>query len=1078
MVEENLTRSESMKGRKINKCKRFSNKVKNKIPENHESFLGGGTDRGYSSELAIFHININKNVLHADKLEVIQSYTKVGADIIFIYEPEIAENEVFPEDEFPNYKYWEIDRKYLIVLTQLRTDLKVEKVMGAPAAVAAKVLGRSFMAFGCYNRRSKDRLQGHKLEPYNALERAQHIREALAAALHGSFHKCVVGGDWNIDITQKNQKVHANGIRIFLEQRGFVIDKFDFTRRPQTDAQSHTKPDWLASRGFPGAVMETFMVPQSDHDLVYFANSKEVEFNKKTTKKIEVWKFGKEAEEMANKLSPRLNYIENFNDLSIDKLTEVTQDFLGKVNDACKKTIEVRNYGLPYYNSRLLQEQKAILECKDNKTRKVMLSVHKKNIKIARQNWRRSGCKNSQNPWPRNSNNPPKEYVVTDDTTGDSVTLTDDFEMAEAQGHYWKTSVEKICEDNGNNDEEPVIERFKKKYVEAKKSLPKNDPLQKEWNFKIPSVADIVEVIKKSKPKASAAFDEISHRLVKKCKWHVAPILTKLIGKIILTSEFPDALKEIKLVAVHKSGKPRNECSSYRPIAIQSTIAKILDMYLCQEITRITDQLQVLPGNVHGYRKFHSCASALRQLLEAFDLAKAKNMNLCILGLDYSKAYDTVSLTLCPKIIGALGAGQSSVMLLKNFLAGRPSRVVHKKAKANPYKMLMGILQGAATSPKIFSVITIDKEEILRNLCDGSILYADDSLIFWFYEKTEEAKAEVVKKIKKAAEKIEDWAKQVQLKLNHKKTELICFSNCKKKNCGDKCKVDKIDLFGHEVKAAEEFKFVGLHLNSSGGLAPHVRFVLKKMDKNNAVLRRLAKGTSMAHKRSLFNGLILSNILCSGSAWLPRLSSTAVVKLQSKLQRCLRSISGVPKFGELNFDGTRYSGKNNYNKFSLPTVQELQDQFRDVNTKRHYDRHRFQLLDMVKETSAGEARPNLEKYKWDSYVKNEFHAAKSNPDSNIKLESIKDIVNLHKAKREIRFTTFNKRRKVMCNAKRALKNLQYKNVDIDVAAEWLAKQFAKDDVVVKKICNHNKIELAHSDEISVPFWTSHVFGSF
>merc|ERR1712218_373665 len=107
-------------------------------------------------------------------MDIIQSYTKVGADIIFVYEPEITDNEEFPENDFPNYKYWEIDRKYLIVLTQLRTDLKVEKIPGAPAAVAAKVLGRSFMAFGCYNRRSKDRIKGQKLETYNAFERFQH----------------------------------------------------------------------------------------------------------------------------------------------------------------------------------------------------------------------------------------------------------------------------------------------------------------------------------------------------------------------------------------------------------------------------------------------------------------------------------------------------------------------------------------------------------------------------------------------------------------------------------------------------------------------------------------------------------------------------------------------------------------------------------------------------------------------------------------------------------------------------------------------------------------------------------------
>ena len=100
MVEESTTESALMKGRKNNKCKSNRNTVKNP-PNNHEFLLGGENNRGYSKELSVFHININKNVLNANKLDVIQSYTKIGADIIFIYEPHIAENEEFPETYVP-----------------------------------------------------------------------------------------------------------------------------------------------------------------------------------------------------------------------------------------------------------------------------------------------------------------------------------------------------------------------------------------------------------------------------------------------------------------------------------------------------------------------------------------------------------------------------------------------------------------------------------------------------------------------------------------------------------------------------------------------------------------------------------------------------------------------------------------------------------------------------------------------------------------------------------------------------------------------------------------------------------------
>ena len=103
--------------------------------------------------------------------------------------------------------------------------------------------------------------------------------------------------------------------------------------------------------------------------------------------------------------------------------------------------------------------------------------------------------------------------------------------------------------------------------------------------------------------------------------------------------------------------------------------------------------------------------------------------------LNYSKAYDTISLSLCPKIMKALGGGPKAVNLLENFLTGRPCRVVHKKSKSEAYRLISGILQGAATSPKLFSLITVDKEDLLKKLCDGIIIYADDSLIYWYYDK-------------------------------------------------------------------------------------------------------------------------------------------------------------------------------------------------------------------------------------------------------------------------------------------------------------------------------------------------------
>ena len=142
---------------------------------NHESIIGGPLG-GYTAELAVFHFNIQKNVLKAEKFEVIESYTKLGADIIFIYEPGVEMSVGFPSEKFPNYNLTTISNKYLIVLTKSSMKLHIEEIKTTEATIMARVTGRQFTALGTYNRRSKDRVGSNKLDIYKTEERYVNLK--------------------------------------------------------------------------------------------------------------------------------------------------------------------------------------------------------------------------------------------------------------------------------------------------------------------------------------------------------------------------------------------------------------------------------------------------------------------------------------------------------------------------------------------------------------------------------------------------------------------------------------------------------------------------------------------------------------------------------------------------------------------------------------------------------------------------------------------------------------------------------------------------------------------------------------
>ena len=990
--------------KKINKC-------------NVNPTLDGGVfSKEFYNELSIISININKNIM--SKIDTITYYTACGTDVIYVYEPGLLTNEEFPISYFPDYSANVIDRQYLLVLTRDSTDLTVKKIESWTPA--ARVDGRQMTIIGAYNRQSDD--NGEVLSPQ---AKYINITNTLTIGLKKANKKSIVCGDLNLDPTNKSNKMYGIGLKDFLISRSFTVEQFAFTRKGH-NGQSDTSPDWLAHRNFAGSTVGVLHVECSDHEAVVFNNSKKKEVDSKTTKTFEAWRYGREADEFATDNSPRLNYIKDYNHLTLEDLLDILIAYLDGVQGKCLRKVTLKDYGVPYYNQELVEMKKRVQRCDDPLLRRALRKDLKARIERARKDYNKRRETQKGHPWPKQPTGAAKKYIVTDED-GEETQVTDDLEMAEEQGRYWRESIDKLFDSNEEevDNTNEVLERFAIKYEKLKKALPINDPLKREWEFRKPTQEDVANLIRKSKPKASSSFDKISNRLVKKVAWHVVPIITTIMDKVLSKSSFPERLKDIKLIAVHKKGKSKTDCASYRPIAIQSTIAKIIDSWLCTEITRITDRLGLMPPSIHGYRRFYSCASALRQLFTAIDEAKASNMNIAILGLDYSKAYDTLALHLCPNIMGALGAGVGSVKLLRSFLCSRPCKVIHKKKVSKPYRTKRGILQGASTSPKLFSIITTDKETLLKEHATGVVIYADDSLVYWIYPKTIQAKLEVEEKMKKVAQLIEKWGSEVNLKINKAKTELMCISNCKKKSCGDNCKISEIELLGMKIKAKKEMKFLGLNFDDKGTFAPYLNILEMKLNKANGRLKTLHKGHSRESKRALFFGLITSIVQYCAEAYLPRLTNTQMKKLNSKVRKCLRTISGAPLFGNKNYDGSTYSATETMASWGIPSVYQIRDEMLDINTFTNMKDDNYNKLNqdfiVTRDGSSTTSKKNLTKYNRDSYTKSEFLNKQSLNELGVNYKSIADIKNQHKASRLRQASTFTERKNLRNSVKHYLK---------------------------------------------------------
>ena len=77
---------------------------------------------------------------------------------------------------------------------------------------------------------------------------------------------------------------------------------------------------------------------------------------------------------------------------------------------------------------------------------------------------------------------------------------------------------------------------------------------------------------------------------------------------------FPDVLKEAGVFPIHKGG-PSEDPSNDRPIWISPIFAKVIEKHVTKHLFAYLNKYKLLHEAQSGFRKIHSCATALIKLI-------------------------------------------------------------------------------------------------------------------------------------------------------------------------------------------------------------------------------------------------------------------------------------------------------------------------------------------------------------------------------------------------------------------------------------------------------------------------------
>ena len=156
------------------------------------------------------------------------------------------------------------------------------------------------------------------------------------------------------------------------------------------------------------------------------------------------------------------------------------------------------------------------------------------------------------------------------------------------------------------------------------------------------------------------------------------------------------------LVPMGKPGKDPKDSPSYRPVTLFSVYRKTLSTVI---IGRIDEQLErALAGTQYAYRKNRSTedvAIAHKYLLAA---AKRNSLEIISIGIDMSKAFDTVNRQKLITILKEKDFEEGDISLIEILLNNTTLRIKRGKEIGNPFKTTIGVPQGDGLSPKLFTL--------------------------------------------------------------------------------------------------------------------------------------------------------------------------------------------------------------------------------------------------------------------------------------------------------------------------------------------------------------------------------------
>ena len=408
------------------------------------------------------------------------------------------------------------------------------------------------------------------------------------------------------------------------------------------------------------------------------------------------------------------------------------------------------------------------------------------------------------------------------------------------------------------------------------------------FKFQQISVHQMLQIVKGLKNKKSAGNDLMSNNLLKLAIPSIAAQLTRLTNLSLTSGFVPSQITVARVLPLYKDGNKR-EFNNYRPIAIISTIGKVVEKVVCLQLSNYFNKNNLLHKNQFGFRTKHSVEHPL--MLFSNNVMNSLRYNLFSLAvfIDLKKAFDTVNFDILLAKLSFYGVSSVEIEWFKNYLVRFQCVKVGASSFSDTVRMLCGIPQGTCLGPLLFLIFINDLPLATLFI---SLLFADDTT----FQLEGPNLSNLITLANVELKKAEEWFSSNLLTLNSKKTKLMIFSpntyfpppsSLPKLKIGETI----IERVGNGRKETS-VRFLGLLVDENMSFTFHIAKLKIKLGQALFHLASCKETTPLRIKKAIYFSLFESQLRFSsiiyGSA-----SNNELEKIFKQQKRAIRLISGA-----------------------------------------------------------------------------------------------------------------------------------------------------------------------------------------